>query len=95
MTGETKVVEVPNVSWWKVGNQVIAMTETPVGVVVNPDSVTHKGYIDYKDDNLGFDKKVMFSNNPAHEHTEKDGTVWSVFSALDMGSMPNLKIWFV
>lgn len=30
---DNKVSEVPHVSWWKVGEDAVAMTETPIGTV--------------------------------------------------------------
>ncbi|WAR11686.1 NINAB-like protein [Mya arenaria] len=75
----SKVPEVPHVSWWQVGNQAIAMSETPIGVVVDPNSLQQHGNAQYTDQNMGFPDTPAhgFTNNPAHEHTEPDGTLWS------------------
>ncbi|XP_076117851.1 carotenoid isomerooxygenase-like [Mytilus galloprovincialis] len=88
-----KIVEVPHVSWWQIGNQAIAMTEMPVGVVINPVKVEHNGYISYKDNNFGYGKSVQLTNNPAHEHTEADGTLWSTVTAVRFTSQTHLNIW--
>lgn len=31
MSDNSKVPEVPHVSWWQIGNEAIAMSETPIG----------------------------------------------------------------
>lgn len=89
----TKVDEVPHVSWWQIGNQAIAMTEMPVGVVIDPHRVEQKGRVSYLDNNFGYGNDVMFTNNPAHEQTEKDGTLWSAVTAMRFVSRTHMKIW--
>ena len=41
--------------------------------------MTQQGYVRYKDDWFGYPVKEgwQFVNNPVHEHTDRDGTVWS------------------
>lgn len=93
----SKVTEVPHVSWWLIDNQAIAMSETPVGVVIDPHNVVQKGNIQYDDDNLGVPntEQYLFSNNPAHEQTEPDGTLWSTVSVVKFETQTHLKIWRV
>jgi hypothetical protein len=38
----TKTVGVPHVSWWKIRNHAIAMSESPDGVVIDPNMVEQK-----------------------------------------------------
>ena len=62
-------------SWWTIGNHAIAMSESPDGVVIDPNMVEQKGAVKYLDKNLGYGNDVTFTNNLAHEHTEKDSGV--------------------
>ena len=93
VTNSTKTVGVPHVSWWKIGNHAIAMSESPDGVVIDPNTVEQKGAVKYLDKNLGYGKDVTFTNNPAHEHTERDGTLWSTVAAVRFVSRTRLNIW--
>ncbi|XP_053387890.1 carotenoid isomerooxygenase-like [Mercenaria mercenaria] len=94
MSSHSKVSEIPNVSWWLVDNQAIAMTEQPIGVIIDPHDVVQKGYMQYDDDNLGVPdtQQYLFSNNPAHEQTEPDGTLWSTVSVVKFETPSHLKI---
>jgi len=72
--GKTGVV--PAVSWWKAGDQVIAMSEWPSGHAVDVHKMVDIGGYEYKeeDDFLG-----GFGNqhSPAHEQYGDDGKIWS------------------
>ena len=88
-----KIGGVPHVSWWKIGNHAIAMSESPTGVVIYPNMVEQKGTVKYLDTNLGYGSDVTFANNPAHEHTERDGTLWSTVAVVRFVSRTRLNIW--
>ncbi|XP_045174041.2 carotenoid isomerooxygenase-like [Mercenaria mercenaria] len=94
ISDSSKVQDVPHVSWWQIGNEAIAMSETPIGVVVDPNEVAQKGYIHYNDDSFGTsgDQRYSVTNNPAHEQTEPDGTLWSAASVLEFTSHTNMKV---
>lgn len=92
-TNSSKLAGVPQVSWWKIGNHAIAMSESPDGVVIDPNTVEQKGTVKYLDKNLGYGSDVTFTNNPAHEHTERDGTLWSTVAAVRFISRTRLNIW--
>ncbi|XP_060575784.1 carotenoid isomerooxygenase-like [Ruditapes philippinarum] len=94
MSAKNKVSKIPNVSWWLVGNQAIAMSGQPIGVIIDPNDVTQKGYIQYDDNNLGVPDttQYLFSNNPAHAQTEADGTLWSTVSVVKFETQSHLKI---
>lgn len=68
----------------------------PLGVVIDPESLSQKGYIQYDDDNFGIPRdnpQYQLTNNPAHEHTEPDGTLWSTVAAVKFENRTQLKIW--
>ena len=88
-----KIAEVPHVSWWKIGNEAVAMSESPIGVIVDPERVVQKGNIQYTDNNFGYGDSVQFMNNPAHEQTEPDGTLWSTATAIQFTSRTSFKQW--
>lgn len=94
LANNSKVNEVPHVSWWQIGNEAVAMTESPIGVIIDPNSVTQKGWIQYRDRNLGFPDTpdYGFINNPAHEHTEPDGTLWSCVGLTHFVSQTEVEI---
>lgn len=48
----------------------------------------------YDDDNLGVPdtRQFLFSNNPAHEQTEPDGTLWSTVGVVKFETQSYLKI---
>ncbi|KAH3873821.1 carotenoid isomerooxygenase-like isoform X2 [Dreissena polymorpha] len=77
ITRSSKVVQVPHVSWWQVGDIPLAMSEGPLGVAIDTETMQQKGWIQYADDNFPMTQEYMYTNNPAHEHTEADGTLWS------------------
>lgn len=89
----TKIAGVPHVSWWKIGNHAIAMSEAPEGVVIDPHMVEQRGAVKYLDKNLGYSSDVTFTNNPAHEQTERDGTLWSTVAVVKFFSRTRLNIW--
>jgi hypothetical protein len=41
------------VSWWTIGNHAIAMSESPDGIVIDPNIVEQKGAVKYLATNLG------------------------------------------
>ncbi|XP_045188570.2 carotenoid isomerooxygenase-like isoform X2 [Mercenaria mercenaria] len=94
LSDTSKVAQVPSVSWWQIGNEAIAMTEKPVGVIIDTHCVSQKGWIQYKDNNMGIPDtpQYYFTNNPAHAHTEPDGTLWSASIAVNFVSGTRLKI---
>jgi hypothetical protein len=55
--------------------------------------VEQKGAVKYLDKNLGYGSDVTFTINPAHEHTERDGTLWSTVAAVRFVSRTRLNIW--
>ena len=69
-----------------------------LGVVVDPETMTQKGYVKYDDDNLGIPRnnpQYQLTNNPAHEHTETDGTLWSTVTAVKFNSQTALSLWYI
>lgn len=92
MSDHSKVTEVPHVSWWMIGDDVIAMTEVPPGVVIDQHSVEQKGYVQFTDSNMGLPEGTSFTNNPAHEHTESDGSLWSSAVSVSFTSKTALKM---
>ncbi|XP_045181134.1 carotenoid isomerooxygenase-like [Mercenaria mercenaria] len=97
LSDNSKLEKVHHVSWWQIGDDVIAMSEFPIGVIIDPDEVAHKGYIQYNDDNLGVPNSMQYftNNNPAHEHTEPDGTLWSAVAVIKFETRTLLKSWRV
>ena len=63
-------------------------------MIIDPTDVTVKGYMQYDDDNLGVPdtRQFLFSNNPAHEQTEPDGTLWSTVGVVKFETQSYLKI---
>lgn len=94
LSDSSKVDQVPHVSWWQIGNEAVAMTEMPIGVIIDPNSVAQKGRIQYRDHNLGIPDTPAygFTNNPAHEHTEPDGTLWSTVAVTHFVSQTEIEI---
>lgn len=94
MSDNSKVQDVPHVSWWQIGNEAIAMSEGPFGVIVDPNAVEHNGYIKYNDDFFGTSgaQRFQITNNPAHEQTERDGTLWSAISIMEFVSQTQMKV---
>ncbi|XP_053406723.1 carotenoid isomerooxygenase-like [Mercenaria mercenaria] len=94
LSDTSKVAQVPSVSWWQIGNEAVAMTEIPIGVIIDTHGVSQKGWIQYKDNNMGIPDTPQygFTNNPAHEHTESDGTLWSALVVTNFVSKTRLKI---
>ncbi|XP_060584886.1 carotenoid isomerooxygenase-like isoform X2 [Ruditapes philippinarum] len=94
MSNKSRVSSVPDVSWWQIGNQAVAMTEIPIGVIIDNGDVSQKGWIKYNDDHLGIPDtpEYGFTNNPAHEQTEQDGTLWSTLVVTHFVSQTHLKI---
>lgn len=88
-----KVSQVPHIGWWKVGNDAVAMTENPLGVIVDTGDVTQKGSINYKDTNIRIPETPQhgYVNNPAHEEMEQDGTLWSALVVSHFVSKTRLK----
>jgi len=68
---------VPAVSWWKVGNDVLGMSEWPSGVIVDPHTMEQIKHYEYKDNDFlgeGFGSQ----HSAAHEQYDADGSrVWS------------------
>ncbi|KAL4220089.1 Retinoid isomerohydrolase [Mactra antiquata] len=97
MSSQNKVLEVPHVSWWQIGDKAVAMTETPIGVVIDTDNMVQKGYVPYNDNNLNVPDtpQYMMTNNPAHEQTEPDGTLWSTIAVQKWETPSYLKQWRV
>lgn len=63
--------------------------------MVDPETVTQKGEVQYDDNNFGIpkdDQNYILTNNPAHEHTEPDGTLWSTVSAIKL-NQTRVNIW--
>ena len=52
-----------------------------IGALVDVHTVDNLGWFEYGDKDLGYEN-VRFEDNPAHEHTEPDGTVWSTTAVL-------------
>ena len=53
---------------------------TDAGVWVDIHNVEATGLTEWRDANMGYPQGTAFTSNPAHPHTEEDGTVWSVVS---------------
>ena len=47
------------------------------GADIDIHNVKVTGMYPYKDDNFGYGYGHIFIDNPAHEHQEPDGTLWS------------------
>ncbi|XP_077990568.1 beta,beta-carotene 15,15'-dioxygenase-like [Glandiceps talaboti] len=79
----------PNVAFWKIGDNVEAMSEAIAGVWIDLDNLETKGTYPFKDDNLGLPPYMINLNNPAHEHYDEDGvTVYGSAVMYDL-SVPN------
>ena len=65
---------VPAVSWWQVGDSVLAMTEGPGGHMVDVHKMIHLGNFPY-DDDLGSGWHT--ESGPAHEAVGPDGNIYS------------------
>jgi len=70
---------VPAVSWWKVGKDVLGMSEWPSGVIVDPHTMEQIKHYEYKDEEDGNFLGDGFHNqhSAAHEQYDADGRVWS------------------
>jgi len=66
---------VPAVSWWKVGKEVVAMSEWPSGASVDVHKNKYLAEYDYQDDDWADGWQSIQS--PAHEHYMEDGRIWS------------------
>jgi len=66
---------VPAVAWWKVGKDVLAMTEYPSGPRID---VHHNKYLgDYPYENGDWTRGFRSFHSPAHEQYDETGRVWS------------------
>ena len=65
---------VPAVSWWQVGDSVLAMTEGPGGEMVDVHKMVHMGRYQYEGD---FMPGWRTESGPAHEAIGPDGSVYS------------------
>ena len=36
----SKVTDVPHVSWWQIGNEAVAMSEGPIGIIIHSIKIT-------------------------------------------------------
>ncbi|XP_070556237.1 beta,beta-carotene 15,15'-dioxygenase-like [Ptychodera flava] len=63
----------PNVAFWKIGDNVQAMSEALAGIWFTLDTLESKGLYPFKDTNLGLPSYMVSLNNPAHEQTDEDG----------------------
>jgi len=66
---------IPAVSWWQVGDDVLAMSEWPSGHKVDVHNMVAISNYEYKDDDWlgGFSDK----HSPAHEAYDSNGKIWS------------------
>merc|ERR1711953_1386228 len=70
---------VPAVSWWKVGKDVLGMSEWPSGVIVDPHTMEQIKHYEYKDEEDGnfLGEGFHSQHSAAHEQYEGDGRIWS------------------
>ena len=65
---------VPAVSWWQVGDDVLAMTEGPGGERIDVHKMVHLGRYQYEDD---FGAGWHTESGPSHEAIGPDGSIYS------------------
>merc|ERR1711936_28154 len=65
---------VPAVSWWQVGDDVLAMTEGPGGERIDVHKMVHLGGYHYEDD---FGAGWHTESGPSHEAIGPDGSIYS------------------
>merc|ERR1712055_984471 len=68
---------VPAVSWWKVGKDVLGMSEWPAGVIVDPHSMEQIKHYEYKEEGNFLGDGFHNQHSAAHEQYDSDGRVWS------------------
>ena len=73
--------EIPAVSWWQLGDDVVAMTEHPGGYIVDVHHVEAVESYPYNDNGWTGDYSIITS--PAHEAYGPDGVVWSTAGAFN------------
>jgi len=75
MYADGKPSMVPAVAWWKVGNEVLAMSEWPSGDSVDVHNNKYLEHYAYDDGDWtdGWDA----IQSPAHEHYDENGKIWS------------------
>merc|ERR1711963_201215 len=70
---------VPNVAWWRVGKEALAVTEWPGGHMIDVHNIKDLGSYSYSDDN--FNQTWGQKHAPSHEQYEDwndpDGKIWS------------------
>merc|ERR1712130_1034310 len=68
---------VPAVSWWKVGKDVLGMSEWPSGVIVDPHTMEQIKNYEYKEEGNFLGDGFHNQHSAAHEQYDSDGRVWS------------------
>ena len=76
-----KPSEIPAVSWWQLGDDVVAMTEGPGGYIVDVHHVEAVERYHYNDS--GWTGDYSTQGGPAHEAYGPDGVVWSTAEAFN------------
>ena len=74
MYGHDRPSAVSAVSWWQLGDEVLAMSEGPGGQVVDIHSMVYQDNYHYEDD---FGAGWHTESGPAHEALGPDGTLYS------------------
>ncbi|CAH1781439.1 unnamed protein product [Owenia fusiformis] len=74
----------PQVSFWKLGDNIEAVTETVQGMLLDKYTMESKGGYDFKESPpLGQPTGSILINNPAHDRIDKEtGELWSVAGAI-------------
>ena len=71
---------IPNVAWWKVGKEALAMSEWPTGDMIDVHNIKDLGGYEYNDNN--FNQTWGSAHSPSHEQYEDwndpYGKIWSV-----------------
>ena len=75
MSDPARPRDVPPVSWWQVGKDVLAMSEWPSGDRIDVHAVKRLEGFQYQDED--WTEGWRTTTSPAHEQYEQDGTVWS------------------
>ncbi|XP_077996469.1 beta,beta-carotene 15,15'-dioxygenase-like [Glandiceps talaboti] len=77
----------PNVAFWRIGDNVEAMSELTAGIWFDLDTLESKGTYPFKDNNFGLPPYMISLNNPAHEHYDEDGV--TVYGSAVMYDLSN------
>ena len=82
MNKEGKPGMVPNVAWWKVGKEALAITEWPGGDMIDVHNIKDLGHYVFSDDNFGQDwnQKHMPSHEQYEDYHDPDGKIWSAIA---------------